>query len=102
VRQVDVVKVAHHGSADQSEEMYGTLRARLGVISVGAGNSYGHPTDRLLGILARTGTQTPRTDREGMVLISPMRGAPGELTVWSERQAADAEKPGVRAVGGRS
>src|SRR5690606_5410597 len=41
---VDVVKVAHHGSADQSERLYERIRARVGVISVGADNRYGHPT----------------------------------------------------------
>jgi competence protein ComEC len=78
---VDVVKVAHHGSADQSEELYAEARATLGVISVGADNTYGHPTDRLLGILGRTGTRPLRTDLEGLVVIA---GTPEALTVWTE------------------
>ena len=44
IQPVDVVKVAHHGSADQNEEMYRVLRARVGLISVGIDNDYGHPT----------------------------------------------------------
>lgn len=87
VRPVDVVKVAHHGSADQSENMYRTLGAALGVISVGAGNTYGHPTARLLGILSRVGTQAVRTDLQGMVLIAAAPGSPGGMTVWTERRA---------------
>jgi competence protein ComEC len=79
---VDVVKVAHHGSADQCERLYERLGARVGVISVGAGNSYGHPTDRLLGILASVGTAIARTDLEGMVLLSP---SPDGVAVWTER-----------------
>jgi competence protein ComEC len=80
---VDVVKVAHHGSADQCERLYERLRARVGVISVGAGNRYGHPTDRLLDILERVGTTIARTDLEGMVLLSP---APdGGVAVRTER-----------------
>lgn len=82
-RPVDVVKVAHHGSADQSERLYEHLRARVGVISVGAGNSYGHPTDRLLEILKRAGTLITRTDLEGMILLSPTPD--GGVSVWTQR-----------------
>ena len=49
--RVDVVKVAHHGSRDQSPAFYAAAAAAYGVVSVGAGNDYGHPTRRLLGIL---------------------------------------------------
>lgn len=82
---VDVVKVAHHGSADQSERLYERIRARVGVISVGADNRYGHPTDRLLGILRTAGTTIARTDLEGLVLLSP---APdGGIRVWTRHPA---------------
>ena len=89
-RPVDVVKVAHHGSADQSEELYHRLRARVGLISVGVDNGYGHPTAKLLGILVRTGTDALRTDLQGMILIAP--GQDGTLRTWSERRA-DAPDP---------
>ncbi|MFR0657068.1 hypothetical protein SB719_21215, partial [Pantoea sp. SIMBA_079] len=36
VRPVDVVKMAHHGSADQSPALYRALGARVGLVSVGA------------------------------------------------------------------
>jgi competence protein ComEC len=85
VRPVDVVKVAHHGSANQSERMYETLGARLGVISVGADNQYGHPTERALGILGKVGTLGLRTDQSGMILIGTATGKPGDLTVWTEK-----------------
>lgn len=78
---VDVVKVAHHGSADQSPDVYAEADATLGVISVGADNGYGHPTDRLLGILGRTGTRPLRTDLGGLTLVS---GTPASLEVWTE------------------
>lgn len=79
---VDVVKVAHHGSADQNPAMYRQLRARVGIIGVGAHNDYGHPTPALLGILAAVGTTAERTDRQGMILVSP--GRDGTVLVWSE------------------
>jgi competence protein ComEC len=81
---VDVVKVAHHGSADQSAAVYEALRATVGLIGVGAGNDYGHPTHDLLGILAAVGTTAARSDLEGLVLVGPGGGA-GEVRVWTER-----------------
>lgn len=79
---VDVVKVAHHGSADQSPAFYAATHARLGVISVGADNDYGHPSRRLLQILRSTGVQPVRTDEDGLVLVA-RRG--GRVVVWTER-----------------
>ncbi|CAN5317312.1 hypothetical protein BH09ACT6_BH09ACT6_02680 [soil metagenome] len=80
----DVVKVAHHGSADQSEDFYQAIRATVGLVSVGANNRYGHPTDRLLAILARSGTAAYRTDLLGMIVVAP---SPDGMIVWSDAQA---------------
>ncbi len=84
VRAVDVVKVSHHGSADQSLALYARLSATVGVIGVGADNGYGHPTPELLGILADVATVPERTDRQGLILLSPGTGL-GTVRVWSER-----------------
>ena len=84
IRHVDVVKVAHHGSADQSARMYEALHATVGLIGVGAGNDYGHPTSKLLGILAAVGTRPLRSDLDGMALIAP-GPSPGEVRVWTEK-----------------
>jgi competence protein ComEC len=88
VRPVDVVKVAHHGSADQSPRLYERLHARVGLISVGANNGYGHPTPSLLDLLAASGTRALRTDRQGMIVVSPS-GDPDGLAVWTERAGDD-------------
>ncbi len=67
---VDVLKVAHHGSDDAGlGVLLDRTRPRLAVISVGAGNSYGHPTPGTLATLARHGVRTLRTDRDGDVFI---------------------------------
>jgi competence protein ComEC len=95
--QFDVVKVAHHGSADQSETLYQRMHARLGLISVGAGNRYGHPRDSLLAILERAGTKVARTDREGMIMVSVDHSSRGSLRVWSEHpDSASSESVGAR------
>jgi competence protein ComEC len=84
LRHVDVVKVAHHGSADQSARLYEELHATVGLIGVGAGNDYGHPTSKLLGILAAVGTRPIRSDLDGMALIAP-GPSPGDIRVWTEK-----------------
>ncbi|WP_375387875.1 ComEC/Rec2 family competence protein, partial [uncultured Amnibacterium sp.] len=78
----EVVKVAHHGSADQSPAFYTAAGAMLGIVSVGAENDYGHPTRRALRLLRDAGVQVVRTDQDGLVLI----GWPhGRLRLWTER-----------------
>jgi competence protein ComEC len=82
--RVDVVKVSHHGSADQSVDLYEQLDAVVGLIGVGAGNDYGHPAPALLDLLAATGTTTLRTDVDGLILIAPGHTT-GEIDVWTAR-----------------
>jgi competence protein ComEC len=67
---IDVLKVAHHGSADAG--LGGLLDRsvpRLAVISAGADNPYGHPSPETLATLADHGTPVLRTDEEGDVTI---------------------------------
>jgi competence protein ComEC len=80
--RVDVLKVAHHGSADQSARLTNILRPRLALISVGRDNGYGHPTAKTLRLLESVGARNARTDESGLVLVS---SAPGDLRVWSAR-----------------
>jgi competence protein ComEC len=84
---VDIVKVAHHGSADQSDRLYGMVHARLGLISSGLGNSYGHPTANALRLLRAAGTQVARTDLEGTVLVTVHDSA---LALWTQKKATAA------------
>ena len=65
----DVLKVGHHGSA--SSTTYQWLREimpQYAVISVGTGNSYGHPTDDVLSRLRDAEVTTFRTDKQGDIL----------------------------------
>jgi competence protein ComEC len=67
---IDVLKVAHHGSADAGlEELLERSVPKLAVISVGAGNTYGHPTDATLSELRSHGVPTMRTDDQGEIDI---------------------------------
>lgn len=78
---VDVVKVSHHGSADQSAELYARLGATFGLVSVGENNGYGHPTPSLLASLQDARTAVIRTDTEGAIAIARDRG--GRWRVWA-------------------
>jgi competence protein ComEC len=71
---VDVLKVAHHGSDDAGlGALLERIRPRLAVISVGAGNPFGHPTPGTLATLAAHGVATLRTDLDGTVVIDVTR-----------------------------
>jgi competence protein ComEC len=67
--RADVLKVAHHGSRTSSTaEFVGRVRPRLALVSVGAGNGYGHPSPAVLERWRRAGAQVLRTDAEGAVV----------------------------------
>jgi competence protein ComEC len=67
---IDVLKVAHHGSEDAGlSDLLDRTRPRLAVISVGAGNPFGHPTPAALATLASHGVPVLRTDRDGTVVL---------------------------------
>ena len=65
-----ILKVAHHGSADQYPELIEELKPDLSLISVGRSNTYGHPTQRTLKLLESTGSQIARTDILGSIAVT--------------------------------
>ncbi len=67
--RADVLKVAHHGSARQDPELVRGVHARLGLISVGVDNDYGHPAPSTLALLRDAGIRVGRTDRGGDVAV---------------------------------
>ncbi|MFT4230211.1 MAG: ComEC/Rec2 family competence protein, partial [Microbacterium sp.] len=96
-----VVKVAHHGSADQHPALYAALRASVALVTVGADNDYGHPRAETLQLLASLHAVVARTDRDGLVLLGP--GETG-IELWRERGppatgAAVSDPAAGRAVG---
>ncbi|PSL06903.1 competence protein ComEC [Haloactinopolyspora alba] len=64
----DVLKVAHHGSADQEEALLTGVGADVALISVGE-NDYGHPSRHVLRSLRASGVSTLRTDEDGSVAV---------------------------------
>jgi competence protein ComEC len=68
---VDILKVGHHGSAGSSApEFLDIVSPDHAIISSGAGNSYGHPSRRVLKRLDRVSSTIWRTDQNGDILVS--------------------------------
>ncbi|MFB8147249.1 ComEC/Rec2 family competence protein [Microbacterium sp. NPDC056003] len=77
-----VVKVAHHGSADQDAALYAAAAPSVAFVTVGAGNDYGHPRAEILDALTGLGARIARTDVDGIVA---MWGSGDAVSVWRER-----------------
>ncbi|MGN0984674.1 MAG: ComEC/Rec2 family competence protein [Gemmiger sp.] len=72
----DVYVVGHHGSASStSEALLRAASPRYAFLSVGDGNSYGHPAGQTMTALHQQGVALYRTDRQG------------EVTVYSDGEA---------------
>jgi competence protein ComEC len=63
--RVDVLKVAHHGSAKQDPAFLDAVRPAVALVSVGVGNSYGLPNVPVLQRLRLAGVAVLRTDLDG-------------------------------------
>ncbi|WP_175084479.1 ComEC/Rec2 family competence protein [Candidatus Frankia nodulisporulans] len=79
--RADVLKVAHHGSADQDPDFLRAVRARYALISVGVGNDYGHPAAATLRALRAAGAAVGRTDRDGALAVTAPAGSDGGPSV---------------------
>ena len=64
----DVLKVGHHGSNTSSSDAFiKYLSPKVGVISCGKKNKYGHPHSEVVAILNKYKVQIRRTDLEGTI-----------------------------------
>jgi competence protein ComEC len=91
--RADVLKVPHHGSAYSDPSFLAAVHARVGVISVGTENDYGHPSPLLLRQMSRLAVPVLRTDRDGDIAIA---GSPGHL-----RAVVHGARNSVAAAAGR-
>ena len=64
-----VLKVAHHGSATSSTpDFLAAVSPCVALVSVGAGNTYGHPDPEVVAALAERGAIVLRTDQLGSLV----------------------------------
>lgn len=84
----DVLKVAHHGSrTSSSDDFLKHVKCEYAVISVGDGNSHGHPEQDTLDRLKANGIQKiHRTDKCGNVVLTVSHT--GEMAFSCEKQCA--------------
>ena len=75
---MDVLKVAHHGSAYQDPDLIRRVAPRLALISCGVDNPYGHPAPSTVAALRASGAEVLRTDEDGAVAVA---GGGGGLLV---------------------
>ncbi len=67
----EILKVGHHGSrTSTSADLLSEVNPEVAVISVGAGNSYGHPTAETLQRLTNSGATIYRTDFNGDIVVT--------------------------------
>ena len=88
------LKVGHHGSADATT--YPFLREimpKIAVISCGAGNPYGHPTDNTLSRLRDAEVTVYRTDLHGDITIA-FDGSEWSVTTQKSASEEDIFTPG--------
>ena len=100
---IDILKVAHHGSATASTPAFlDAVRPRVAIVSAGAGNPYGHPARSTIDRLAATGARVLRTDTDGSVAVSIATDGTISVATSGARKAAllpVAPGPRVAALG---
>jgi competence protein ComEC len=71
VPPVEILKVAHHGSADPGlPKLLAQIRPKIAVISVGVDNDFGHPSPSTIAALSGVpGLALYRTDRDGRIVV---------------------------------
>jgi competence protein ComEC len=70
LRDVDVLKIAHHGSRTSSTaEWLDHTQPSLALVSAGIDNRYGHPSPLVMRRLAVRGIPSLRTDLQGLVRV---------------------------------
>lgn len=75
-----LLKVAHHGSRYSSDPAFhAAVQPTLAAVSVGTGNSYGHPGQEALDRLSAAGALVYRTDQDGDLVFR------GDGRSWQKR-----------------
>ena len=94
-----VLKVAHHGSAHSTSEVWlDHVKPVVAVISAGRRNRYGHPTLKTLRRLETAGAQIYRTDLHGTVVVR----TDGERIMVTTSNEPTAKEPRSRGATGET
>ncbi len=67
----EILKVGHHGSTSSSSANFLSLvNPSVAIVSVGTGNTYGHPAPETINRLQASGLKVYRTDLNGNLVVS--------------------------------
>lgn len=100
--KADVLKVGHHGS--DTSTGYRFLREVMpshAIVSVGEGNSYGHPNEKTLSLLSDAGATVYRTDKLGHIIA--VSDGTNVTVSWASSAAPEApEDTEITYIGNKS
>ena len=70
LKDIDVLKVAHHGSkTSSSEELISSIKPEVSVITSGTQDFFNLPSKRIVERLERNGSKVYRTDLDGIIHV---------------------------------
>lgn len=84
-----VIKIAHHGSKYASSgDFLNRVRPEVAIVSCGAWNRYGHPSQAVLDRLKAANVKLYRTDMQGEITITT-RGKDGDMTIKTAKETTE-------------
>ncbi len=87
--QAKVLKVSHHGSKYASSgDFLNRVKPEIAIVSCGAWNRYGHPSQAVLDRLRAANVKLYRTDLQGEITITT-RGKVNEMTVKPAKETTE-------------
>ncbi len=92
----DVVKIGHHGSSTSSGKSFvAATKAKYGILSLGEGNTYGHPNASVVKTWESFSAKLLRTDELGNIVFVTDGS---KLSYYSEKSGAGENMPTSSAV----
>ena len=87
--QTRVLKVSHHGSKyATSKDFLNRVKPEVAIVSCGAWNRYGHPSQAVLDRLKAANVKLYRTDLQGEITITT-RGKTEDMTIKTAKETTD-------------
>jgi beta-lactamase superfamily II metal-dependent hydrolase len=84
-----VIKISHHGSKYASAaDFLNRVKPEVAIVSCGAWNRYGHPSQAVLDRLKALNVKLYRTDLQGEITITT-RGKDNELTIKTAKETTE-------------
>ena len=81
--KVDLLKVAHHGSRNNSSQtFFEQVSPKVSVIQCGAGNKYHHPHQEVLNYISYVGSSVYRNDLNGNIVANVKSDDSGKLEMF--------------------